>query len=725
MANNLSIPVSVTDGFTAPLAKLRNQMQQVSKTSGIKTLNADWKRVEGSVVNVSKEVASLTPIFQGLGIASLSFGTAIATAAIGVRNFALGARDMSLFGRETGVTVEKLRTLEAIGRRYGVTADQVRSNAQGAADNFDQIRRRIGGLYQDLRSRGEFNLAESLVGSKDVNEYIDKVLDGASRISNPKRRQDFLRNAFGTDDFSKIIADLGPKWRAQFDAVQQRIGTMPAGAEQAAAKFNEAMDRMADAMEKVRVNSMGPLLETSAKLIETWEKPVGGALLTFLRDAKDLLDGLNAAGKAWQSGDYLGFGKALNGGKPIVSLAPNAYGAPLAGSQGKADAAASDRLSALKQRLDKLNESIDGGRFSAGAREGVIAQRDKLQDEIKRLTDELVKLREQGATIQKQSFGGSGFGGGGLIQSAAFGGVDGGLGGGGAFGGMKAWADFRRSARQNVDAANSAAIQSGAVNTPRGEGRGTRGAARTGQMMAWAMDQLRREGIPEEHLRTAAAHLVGQAQMESGLDPNKSHDGGTGFGIYGARDPTPGKGRRTDMFRWLDANGYARNSAEGQMREMAHRAASGRWGPTRNILFGKGTGNLEIDTNTITRDFERPKIVNRRSHAVANALRIRPDQTVVAGNGFSGDVYAKEKNQNYPFPWDQRFRAGDEMMQRAARAAGGLQNPAKVEGSARLTIDINGLPSPNYRARTSMDGMFKDVKLHAGKTQMTSEGFDI
>jgi len=218
--------------------------------------------------------------------------------------------------------------------------------------------------------------------------------------------------------------------------------------------------------------------------------------------------------------------------------------------------------------------------------------------------------------------------------------------------------------------------------------------------------------------------------MESGLNPNLKHDYDpkqgryTGFGIYGARDPKPGQGRMTDMLKWLETNGYARNSAEGQMREMAHSAVSGKYGPTRNVLFGRGTGNLETDTNIITRNFETPKFVNRRSHAVANALRIGPDGTVVSGWG--SDPYAKEKNQNYPFPWDKRFTAGDEMMQTAARAAGGLQNPAKVEGSAKLTIDINGLPSPNYRARTSMDGMFKDVRLNAGKTQMLPEsGVDI
>ncbi|MFB0491949.1 hypothetical protein ABIE45_004535 [Methylobacterium sp. OAE515] len=155
------------------------------------------------------------------------------------------------------------------------------------------------------------------------------------------------------------------------------------------------------------------------------------------------------------------------------------------------------------------------------------------------------------------------------------------------------------------------------------------GAARTGEMMAYAMDQLRREGVPEERLREAAAHLVGQATMESGLDPNKVHDGGTGYGIYGARDPkgwgTYRGARRSDMVRWLEANGFSRNSAEGQMREMAHRAMSGTYPRTRSILLGRGSGDLERDTNTITGEFESPAIINRRSGAVREALRVGPN----------------------------------------------------------------------------------------------------
>jgi hypothetical protein len=161
------------------------------------------------------------------------------------------------------------------------------------------------------------------------------------------------------------------------------------------------------------------------------------------------------------------------------------------------------------------------------------------------------------------------------------------------------------------------------VDTPRGSGRGNAGAARTGEMMRYAMDQLRREGVPEDHVKQAAAHLVGQATMESQLNPNTVHDNGTGYGIYGARDPGGrGRQRRTEMLQWLEKNGYARNSAEGQMREMVHRAMSGQYPRTKAVLMGRGSGDIGADTTAITREFEAPKFINDRSGAVRNALRV-------------------------------------------------------------------------------------------------------
>jgi hypothetical protein len=191
----------------------------------------------------------------------------------------------------------------------------------------------------------------------------------------------------------------------------------------------------------------------------------------------------------------------------------------------------------------------------------------------------------------------------------------------------------RRGAGGEAERAFPRQEQRPEAETPRGNGRGSARAASRSEMMAYAEDQLRREGVPEKNLRAAAANLVGQAEMESSLNPNLVHDQGTGYGIYGAR-----LGRRTAMLRWLAEHGYARNSAEGQMRYMAHDAMSGRYPRTRSALMAGGFG--PATTNTITAEFEAPKIVNARHGAVVgayNAPRIATPKKESDGSGVRRD----------------------------------------------------------------------------------------
>ena len=177
-------------------------------------------------------------------------------------------------------------------------------------------------------------------------------------------------------------------------------------------------------------------------------------------------------------------------------------------------------------------------------------------------------------------------------------------------------------------------------------------------MMSWAMDELRAQGVPEANAKAAAAHLVGQAEMESGLNPSLSHDSGTGYGIYGAR-----LDRRAHMLDWMTQNGYSPSSPEGQMRYMAREAMSGQYPRTRAVLMGANETGFMPDSRAITAEFERPAIINNRAPAVyaaygtnapANALAWGGGERVQQ-NGLSG-AYPGQHAQNslayYPDPND-------------------------------------------------------------------------
>lgn len=121
---------------------------------------------------------------------------------------------------------------------------------------------------------------------------------------------------------------------------------------------------------------------------------------------------------------------------------------------------------------------------------------------------------------------------------------------------------------------------------------------------AAAADQLRKEGVPEANINAASSLLVGQAEAESNLNPNMSHDSGTGYGVYGAR-----LGRRDRMLVWLKANGYTPNSLEGQMKYMAHEAMT-KYPGARNALMAATPENMMSGTSVLTSQFESPAVDN-------------------------------------------------------------------------------------------------------------------
>lgn len=259
----------------------------------------------------------------------------------------------------------------------------------------------------------------------------------------------------------------------------------------------------------------------------------------------------------------------------------------------------------------------------------------------------------------------------------------------------------------------------GGKDAPQGSGQGNGGAVPMGQMMSYAMDQLRREGVPEGQLRQAAAHLVGQAYMESGLDPNKPHDKEngqfTGYGIYGAR-----LDRRTKMLDWMAKNGYAQNSAEGQMRYMAREAMNDpTYGTTRRVLMGQGTGDLVTDTNLITKNFENPKRVNYRAGAVANAMRIGPqDGSSQGGSSPGGGPLVLKPNS---MPNAPGVTMGESDANRARTkinvddllrshvpmgwSNGGNDNSRSFSQSNNVKVEINGASDPASTASAVQRGL--------------------
>jgi Phage tail lysozyme len=150
-------------------------------------------------------------------------------------------------------------------------------------------------------------------------------------------------------------------------------------------------------------------------------------------------------------------------------------------------------------------------------------------------------------------------------------------------------------------------------------------------------DQLRQEGVPEANIEEAANLLAGQGLAESGLNPRTVHDRGTGYGIYGARLE-----RRTAMLAWMKEHGYPPDSLEGQARYMAHEAMSSRYPRTREALTSAEPGTRQQRTNTITREFEAPAVINPRTNLVTQAADVAAKAAAAAANREAIDKQVKQ-----------------------------------------------------------------------------------
>jgi hypothetical protein len=675
----LRMTAEVVDKFSKPLRDLQKALRDVKQPPAAREMREQFAGVSKAANEAAQSIRNGFGAAVGaLGLTSLSAAGAIAAIVASVKGMSSATSELKAFSRETGLSTQRLRELEALGDRFQIAPDTVKSGVQTFTNQLYEIRRRYGETYGWLHATAP-QFAEQLVGSKSVEEAVGRALGYLAKIEDPHKRQVFAEKLFGSGMFGRFGAEGLAKLQEQLADVRKSLGELPKGAEESAEKFDRSLKALGDTLRGIRDEFGAGLLPGFSKELESLRteiaKPefkafVNDFALGLLKTTKEVIGTI----KELKDGLTWFYDRSSN---PVKKLTPEEL-------KKANEEYYKPKIADLQHKLAELDAlpEPEGGMWSAspkvvkGARD---KQRVFLEDEIKRLEramKEGVKdgLKEGGASIQPQSFDGTAIGGGARIWNAS-------LGGGGF--------SLPRLQRGGGGSARDTDTSGPMLKWEVGRGGSAKAASRT-SMMSYAMDQLRKEGVPEANLRAAAAHLVGQADMESGLDPNKSHDGGTGYGIYGARDPSPGRGRKTNMLRWLKENGYAANSAEGQMRYMAHEAMGKNYPTTRGILMNANPNAMGRDSRAVTHEFEAPKVDNDRSGAVGRAYKVGPDNSL--------------------------SRMGDSLMKRGAGAQ-------KIEGDASVNINLNGFPR-GTKFSTESSGMFKDIKLNRGR-QMPDAGEDI
>lgn len=603
MTENLRMQAVVVDGFSGPLKQFNSLLSQVAVNPAAKQVTKEWQGVSLQFQRATTEIRTgLMPAMSMLGATmGLGLGAGLAGLAQGFKVFATGTRDIGMFSRGVGLSINEVKQFSAVAGHFGISANEVKSAITHLNDQVRDFKKNFSATYETLHRMNMGKLAEKMAKAPNMKAFLDAAIQGIKEANSPDIQRKLARMFFGTEAMATLAREMTPEIRKM---VEGWAGTITQETAKASEAFALNMTKMELSLEHLKVQGFGPaLVELNAFLDKL--------------SAKDIVDGFSGALN--QLNGFVGttvreFKAVLEFFGKVDEYLNRGNAKQFADRPGETDG---ERLARMQTRKSQIEQEKRSGRLSDTPL-ALRHEEQQLAGEIKRLREALE--RGGGATVQPQGFQGSGSGPGGLFHKAGFGAFPS-LGGAGPFGGGSAFGGGPGGGSMpsfGGGASPGGGGPQGSAGPPSGStaaGAMTRGKGDWRGMMRIAMDQLRKEGVPEDRARAAAALLVGNAYAESKFNPRSVHDGGTGYGIYGARLE-----RRTRMLAWLKANGYAPDSAEGQMRYMAREAMTDRsYRRTRQTLMNADPAQVGRQTSEVMNDFERP--ANRYQDRSGDARR--------------------------------------------------------------------------------------------------------
>jgi hypothetical protein len=502
--DELRLRATVQDGFTGPLAKLRNELRNAGNIGTARAMDKDWKGVEKTVSSlVGNLKLGLAPVLRGIGVTSLGVGAGITGAVLGLRGFANSTRDLRIFSDQIGISVQRLREVKVLGEFFGMSWAGAQSSLKSFASNMDQMQRRVQ-AYKQLQSIGLSDLAEGLATSPDMATALDRTLDAIRKIPNLARRREVAAMLLGSDQWAVIASETTPKVRKQ---IHEMLKAFPQGNQEAAERFAVDMLMIKMRLENLRTQGFGPLLPEVDRFIEQLTK--GGdssALLKTIDVLRLALKEINDAVK-WLSDNWPGEGKF--GGVPKKGTLGDALGKGMKEGVGigAIGGAIAGSVVPGPGTMAGAATGAAAGAFVGGAYEGGVFLYHSLIEEIKKLREAMEDANKNGALLQKESFTGGSFGGARVIPAS--------LGVFGSGGGIRGGNAARGDAAAPGD-------YSGGVGSARGN---------AASWMEFAMRGNDKGGLGLS--REQSAGVVGNLMAESGKGiPSwgPTGDGGTAWG---------------------------------------------------------------------------------------------------------------------------------------------------------------------------------------------------
>jgi hypothetical protein len=244
------IVVEVVDKFSRPLVNLKRELEGLSSKGGegaTKTAKS-FDTLRTSIHTVASTVTgTLMPSMRALGLGFAGVAGTLATFVAGLKSLGGSIVELTRLSTETKIGIDKMRELEAVGRRVGITAEQMRAGFRGFSEEMDKLRIGTGDLQKFFGTHGISWFGTQLRGIKDVNKQLDYTLEVIDRMTDPRQKRLVLERLQLPPNLSQI--PRAERERA-IEEYRKTVGPLDKATKDSAQRFDEAMTNMATAWEK-------------------------------------------------------------------------------------------------------------------------------------------------------------------------------------------------------------------------------------------------------------------------------------------------------------------------------------------------------------------------------------------------------------------------------------------------------------------------------------------
>lgn len=286
----LKYDVEVVDKFSAQLKKFQRELNSLKAGKPLAETGIQLREFTDKVKGARDAIDNgLREAMSGVGLAATGLAGAVGLAAAAVRSFSDNVSGMKSFSKETGFTVNSIRTLENAASRFHVDPGDVRSGLKAFSENLYDFRRSYGEIYPQIMRLAP-DLAEQM-RKASPDKALDLALDYLARVPDRQTAGRLSQLLFGTDSIARFgqygVAEL----RKILKDTYERTGKVTDGDEKNAFAFDQAVKQIQNSL-----SGLGKTIATEAApvLVPLIEKLDGFISKNQGKIATGLADGIQA-----------------------------------------------------------------------------------------------------------------------------------------------------------------------------------------------------------------------------------------------------------------------------------------------------------------------------------------------------------------------------------------------------------------------------------------------